>query len=218
MIDLHAVARTYLQPAISLSRREHQVDAPAIQAVHDKAETSRKDALGKWLQTYGVFQGLLSADRVGLASAVLNFADENECDLELSLPYDELIQKFDALHQKCRSVVQRDFTSFTSKALWCCYPNAVPLYDNFTQHSVWMISRLAGFSPKTEHKPMHRYGPFADVWLAMYNQVLPIIDQMDPQVYPYRVRVFDKILYLIGEPNYNRDPSKVRLAAGAAKS
>lgn len=218
MIDLQAITRTYLQQAISLSRREHQADAPAVQAVHDKTQTNRQDALRKWLQSYQVFQGFVNSDRSAVAAAVLDFADGGGCDPELSLSYDELISRFDALHEKCRNVVRpkkdttrRDLTSFTSKALWCCYPNAVPLYDNFTQNSVCIISRLAGVSPTTDHLLKHRYGSFADVWLAMYNQVVPIIDQADLQDYPYRVRVFDKILWIVGEPNYNRDSSKVGL-------
>jgi hypothetical protein len=182
----------------------------------------RQDALRKWLGSYRVtrFRG---ADRA--AAAVLKFADDGGCDREVRLSYDELISKFDALHEQCRKLVplnkdnaQRDLTSFTSKALWCCYPSSVPIYDNFTQSSVWIISRLSGVSPTMDHPPKHRYRPFADAWLAMYSQVASIINEADLQGYLYPVRVFDKVLWIVGEPNYNRDPSKVGLAAGAAKS
>lgn len=92
------------------------------------------------------------------------------------------------------------------------------LYDRFTQHSVWIISRLADLRPTVNYAPKDRYGAFADMWLAMYNNVLPLINDADLQGYPYKVRVFDKVLWIAGEPNYNRDPCRVGLAAGAAKS
>jgi hypothetical protein len=213
MIDLQTITRAYLQDAISLSRREHQGDAPAVQAVHDRTQMGRQDALRKWLGSYRVtrFSG---ADRA--AAAVLKFADDGGCDREVRLSYDELMSKFDTLHEQCRKLVhlnkdnaQRDLTSFTSKALWCCYPSSVPIYDNFTQSSVWIISRLSGVSLTMDHPPKHRYRPFASAWLAMYGQVASIINEADLQEYLYPVRVFDKVLWIVGEPNYNRDPSKV---------
>ena len=52
------------------------------------------------------------------------------------MPRTAVLAKFDALHTSCRKGVrrttkdkERDLTSLTSKALWCCYPNAVPIYD-----------------------------------------------------------------------------------------
>jgi hypothetical protein len=228
MIDLHAITRTFLHPAICLSKREHEVDAPTIQAVHDKTKTNRQDVLKRWLQSYGVFQGLEGSERLSVVRKVLEIADENGCNADLRFSHesrDELFTKFDALHKECCNLVsanndgsQRDLTSLTSKALWCCYPNAVPLYDRFTQHSVWLISRLANIEPPRNSPPRDRYRPFAAMWFEMYDKVLPIIKEADLQGYPYRVRIFDKILWIAGEPNYNRDPYKIGLATGAAKS
>lgn len=225
MIDLNAITRTLLHPAICLSKREHKVDAPTIQAVHDKTTTMRQDVLKRWLQSYGVFQGLEGSERLSVVTKVLEIADENGCNADLRLSHDELFTKFDALHKECCKLVrpnkdgsQRDLTSLTSKALWCCYPNAVPLYDRFTQHSVWLISRLAKIEPPSPPRdPRDRYHPFAAMWFKMYDEVLPIIEEADLQGYPYKVRIFDKILWIAGEPNYNRDSYNIGLATGDAK-
>ena len=225
MIDLHAITRTFLPPAISLSKREHKVDASAIQAIHDKTTTNRQEVLKRWLQSYGVFQGLGGSERLAVVTTVLKIADENGCNTDLRLSPDELFAKFDALHKECCKLArakkdgsQRDLTSLTSKALWCCYPNAVPLYDRFTQNSVWLISRLANIEPQRNSPPRDKYRPFAAMWFEMYDKVLPIIEEADLQGYPYRVRIFDKILWIAGAPNYIRDPYKIGLATGAAKA
>jgi len=217
MLDLDAVARTFLRPAIWLSKREHVVDAPVIKAVHDQNQPKREDVLKNWLRSYSVLQGLCDDQRDAVVRAILRFADKRECDLDLSLSYNGVMTNFRELYYDCKNVVQRDVTSLTSKALWCCYPSAIPLYDQYAQQSIWMISRLAGIELKNEHKPGDRYGPYAEIWFAIYRALSPLIDASDLEGYPYRVRVFDKILWMIGEANYNRDPRKVGLAAGAAK-
>jgi hypothetical protein len=221
LIDIPGIARAYLDHAVSLSKREAKVDAPALEAVHNRnrAQNNRVDDLKNWLQKYHVFHGVITAHRYKVTKAILDFADRGERDRLLSLTFNQLIPKFDALHDACCSAVglRRDFTSLTSKALWCCYPSAVPVYDNFTQHALWIISRLSDLSPSQGHPPAHRYRPFAEVWLAMYRQVRSMIDEADLRGYPYKVRVFDKVLWIVGEPNYNRDPSTVGRASGGVK-
>jgi hypothetical protein len=163
MIDLHAVTRTFLPPAICLSKREHEIDAPTIKAVHNKTQSNRHDVLKRWLQRYGVFQGLDDSERLKIVATIIDFADQQGCNPDIRLSHDALIKHFDALHNKCRDVVRRnkdasrrDLTSLTSKALWCCYPNAVPLYDRFTQHAVWLIIRLSNMrSGLASHESPH---------------------------------------------------------------
>jgi hypothetical protein len=225
MIDLLAITRTFLPPAISLSKGEHKLDAATIQAVHGKSTINRQNVLKQWLHSYGVFQGLEDSERSRVVTKVLEFADGDGCNTGLRLSHDLLIAKFDTLHKECRAIVrtkrdgsQRDLTSLTSKALWCCYPNAVPLYDSFTQHSVWLISRLANIEPPRTTPPWDRYQLFAAMWFKMYDRVLPIIEEADLQGYPYRVRIFDRILWIAGEPNYNRDPYRIGPARPPAPS
>jgi hypothetical protein len=46
------------------------------------------------------------------------------------------------------------------------------------------------------------YRQFVHVWMALYQRYRIAIDAIDIGDYPYRVRIFDKILWLIGEPRY----------------
>ena len=124
------------------------------------------------------------------------------------MPRTAVLAKFDALHTSCRKGVrrttkdkERDLTSLTSKALWCCYPNAVPIYDAFAQNALYVLSRLAGITPEASG---HRYTRFSDVWFTIYSHVKPVIDQADLRGYSYKVRVFDRMLWILRTPNYSR--------------
>jgi len=46
------------------------------------------------------------------------------------------------------------------------------------------------------------YRKFAYVWKALYERHAPAIAAVDTKGYPYRVRVFDGILWDIGRPEY----------------
>ena len=39
----------------------------------------------------------------------------------------------------------RSLTSLTSKALWCCYPDAIPIFDSYARRALWVLSRLMGW-------------------------------------------------------------------------
>jgi hypothetical protein len=95
----------------------------------------------------------------------------------------------------------RDFTSLTSKALWLRYPNAVPLYDRFAQEALWMISKLERGLPPTPNGAS-KYGAFAVRWKFLCDRYAPAIEAIDNKGYPYRVRIFDRILWFIGQPVY----------------
>jgi len=45
-------------------------------------------------------------------------------------------------------------------------------------------------------------GPFVLIWRTLYDRYAPSSDAIDNNGYPYRVRIFDRILWLIGEPVY----------------
>ena len=47
-----------------------------------------------------------------------------------------------------------------------------------------------------------RYGAFAFTWRALYEGHAASITAVDACGYPFRVRIFDRILLLIGEPAY----------------
>jgi len=219
MINLEMLARTFVGPAIEITKANIQkkMDDPAIQAVHDKGQPDRENALKRWLESYAALQGFTKEDRRRVVDGMLGFADTVGCHFD-ELPFEELIKKFDHLHGICGKAValtkadkERDLVSLTSKGLWCCYPNGVSIFDRFVQNVLWILCKLSQVRPNASTANSGRYAAFADVWFQIYSQVTPIIvEEADRIGYPYKLRVFDRILWVIGQPDYVVDITAIR--------
>jgi hypothetical protein len=207
LINLEAMARAFVSRAIAITQHnlETDIDAPAIRAVHGQIRDNREreSALKKWLRDYAVFQGFTAEMRADVVRRVLQFADDERC-------HSEALSHIGTLQGTRNQPRRRDVTSLTTKALWCCYPNAVPIYDRLAQNALWVMCKLARIQPTLDSKD-NRYETFSDVWLQIYAAVEGIITaeiRSHISHYPYKVRVFDRILWSIGQPNYT---GKVRL-------
>lgn len=209
-IDLNTLVEVFLDEAVRRQREECQeLDAPAVCALNEASEnlTSRTDTMLRWLRSYSVYQGFEEEDRRNVASAVIEFADARNKAATLQSDT-EIIKLFDVLHEKCRQGVKqnrdgqlRDLSSLSSKALWCCYPNIIPIYDSFAERALWIISRLM----QTKRPDAgSRYSRFVSVWRDAYRRVS--IDDDRLHGYPYKVRVFDKILWIIGQRDFGVIP------------
>ena len=99
--------------------------------------------------------------------------------------------------RRTKDQTPRSLTSLTSKALWCCYPDAIPIFDSYAQRALWVMSRLMGFDPPEDDEP---YARFLSTWLKLYRGLVINDDRLGG--YPYKVRVFDRILWIIGQPDY----------------
>jgi hypothetical protein len=203
MISLEAVIRHFGKEALRLQLEESEKgDSKTLLALEDKAVPNRGEAVRSWLQSYEVFQGIDGPKRPAIAAAIVDWADARDVKLDLTTT--------DALEQVHRELVgvcvsangeSRDFTSLASKALWLCYPDSVPIFDRFAQRALWVISKLEkDIAPLLESET--EYKKFIHIWKALYERYASTINGLDIGSYPYRVRIFDKILWLIGEPRY----------------
>jgi hypothetical protein len=216
MIDLSKIIDNFLGEAVSRCREEDQgQDDKVIDSLRDKRqdiEVRRKNVVD-WLRHYSVLQGLNNQEREGVASAILEFADDVRRPAVCPRQEAEIIRLFNDLHDRCGLQVQkrkdgepRNLVSLTSKALWCCYPFTIPLFDSYAQRSVWSISRLMCSDQPAGKNDDMPYNRFVTVWLDLYRRVESLIDDSLLSRYPYKVRVFDKILWIIGQPEYGTIP------------
>ena len=210
MMNFETVVRHYWQEALRTiqedwNEREH--DEKAIRAVTDaKTEHStRQKDLCAWFQFYRVFRGLTSDQQNQITDAVLAWSDKRGPRRDLTSP-----EALADVHRDLMKTVQdaygkpRDFTSLASKALWLCYPDSVPIFDRWTRNALYVISKIEnGINPIAEKTP--EYEQFAHVWKQLYSKYKETIENLNIGNYPYRVRVFDRILWLIGRPSYQRD-------------
>jgi len=88
-----------------------------------------------------------------------------------------------------------------SKALWLYYPYDVPIFDSFAQRALWVIAKLeaGGMAGIAEGSEYHR---FLHAWKILYDRYGAALCEIDTHGYPYRVRIFDKILWMIGTRDY----------------
>jgi hypothetical protein len=174
----------------------------------DKNLSDRVECLVKWFESYAVFLGVTAAERVRIAEAVLRWTDR---DKERNPSRDLTTAKALAdAHAELMEVVcqaygkNHDFTSLASKALWLCYPNSVPIYDRNARNALHVIGKIEdGITTISEKSP--KYAQFVHVWKQLYERHKGTIENLDIGTYPYRVRVFDRVLWLIGQPTYRVD-------------
>jgi HTH-type transcriptional regulator/antitoxin MqsA len=204
VIDLESLTRQFLPKAVALSRQNQQKEEAALQVIFSPTKRNNVDPLKKWLRQLYAFSGVMHYQDQ-LVDKILEFADEQGPNRELIWSRD-IISKFHLLEQKLQQVVpktdkgnSRDVTSLTSKSLWHCYPNGALLYDSYTQQMLWTISNLACIAPVASGE---KYLEFSDIWFQVYDRLEYLLDQERLSGYPYKMRVFDRMLWIIGHPRY----------------
>jgi hypothetical protein len=201
MINFGVVIRRFAPQALRLQRNEsEQADNIALNAIQNKISPNRDETISTWLRKYGVLQGIDGSKRRAIASAIVKWADARDMQRDLTTA-DALDMAHRELAGVCACGGDRGFTSLASKALWLCYPQSVPIFDSFAQRALWIISKLEKdivTLPETESE----YRRFVHIWKSLYDRYKSALEEIDLGDYPYRVRIFDKILWLIGERGY----------------
>ena len=214
MVDFEAVIRHFWPKALDTIRSWGQEvgDEKGLRAIRDANLDTRQVDLHHWFRLYNVFQGLTTIQRNLITEALLTWADDaRNQGRDLATP-EALAEAHKELEGTCQACImnlpdakKHVFTSLASKALWLCYPESVPLYDKYARNALHVIAKLEeGVDLIAGTKP--EYEQFVHVWKQLYERYSGTIEslEVDPS-YPYRVRVFDMILWLIGQPPYRAD-------------
>ena len=207
MIDFEAIIRNLWPNAVKGLMLGHAYDMKAILALSREDDPNRRDTIRDWLQEYRVVRVRgIATQRDKIADAVLRWADSRDRDRNLDGPdalsaaHEELMKAVCDAYIDGSQNSQRAFTSLTSKALWLCYPDKIPMFDSYARCALWVLAKLEiGIAaPPSEDD----YYQFVSVWLQFYTRYLDAISSLDTDGYPYRVRVFDNILWMIGKDQY----------------
>ena len=207
MMNFEEVVHHYWRKALRTIKedpKELEHDREAIKAVTDtntERSTRQKD-LRAWFHYYRVFQGLTRAQRDEITEAVLVWSDARDPRRDLTTPEALAEAHAELMKVVCQAYGKnRDFTSLASKALWLCYPHSVPIYDRNVRNTLHIIGKIEdGITTISEKSP--EYAQFVHVWKQLYARHEGTIENLDVGTYPYRVRVFDRVLLLIGQPTY----------------
>ena len=213
MVDLNQIVERLLDEAEKSYGGDFFLknDSPAIDALNDRGNNSveRQNHVRSFLHYYSVLQGLNKSDETAIVNEILEFADSHDLTKSPSST-EEILELFEDLHARCSSKVHpnkngkpRDLTSLTSKILWCCYPDTIPMFDSRAGHALCVISHLMCLKRPTLNRES-RYEPFLAVWKDLYPHFESMIAENRGRSVgsPHKVRVFDMILWTIGGPDF----------------
>jgi hypothetical protein len=214
VLDLVALAKKYIPISIEWQSKpaENLWDQKTIEAVKSihEPQSARVEQVHRWLQSYHVLQSFTAETERMIAGQVIVYADSRQRRV-LDMKQELILAEFKELESQIQKVVTknksgkpRKVTSLVSKAIWCCYPSDIPIYDNYAEHALQVICRLSnikvtGKSNDTDGK----YAHFLEAWFRVYREIEPVIDPEILEGYPYKIRVLDSLLWYIGQPKFD---------------
>ena len=171
-----------------------------------------------WMRNYSLLQGITAENRDKIAKRFLSFS-KSASPIANVANGKILEEKYTELFKELFSEVNRSWMSATSKLLWCIYPNEVAIYDSFVWRALVVIqcldSELAGFqrigeAPKVERESdivtaVRHYMNYQQMVMNIFKRnsgILKELREKHNEKYPHDIRIIDKLLWMIGNPNY----------------
>ena len=157
--------------------------------------------LAGWLVTYGVHRihGITSLD---LARVVAAFARRLFCPKQLASAQvkNEFTRLESFFRTRLPSLQTRRIDSLTSKALWCCYPDSVPILDNFAERALQTLSRMQWISVWKRRKVAT--STLSDAWFALSNGMTDVLAKVAVENGTSPARVLDNFLWWLGQDGF----------------
>ena len=173
-----------------------------------------------WMVSYNLFQGINTAQRDAIANGFLQFS-RNYKSSNRQLTSTDIEEQFGELLLALYRIVNRSWLSATSKLLWCIYPDQVVLYDSFVYRSLTVFQCVdadltafprIGSPPKFDseasiNKAVQHYMGFQNLVKHLQQVHQPALDRLREKnketcSYEYDIRIIDKLLWMIGNANY----------------
>lgn len=219
ILDLKQLIERFIETGLESFQKETIKDLPTVRAVAAKGTLlgERAAQVQEWLNYYRVVRYFPTETTRELAGKVIEFAGDLPPgrtltgEAEILSEYNKLRAYLQPLAPPApKTGLPRKVTSLTSKALWLCYPDCVPIFDGNAVRALQMICRIGDIRPEPAQTD---YELFVDAWLQVYATVKPAIDQANLNGYPYKVRVLDGLLWYLGRPTFDLSTTASNQAA-----
>jgi len=208
VLDLETLIEEFVRTRLRSFEADTAPDRKTVHAVANKSleRTSREDQVRAWLGYYKVILFFPPDRGRAIAREIIESADESR-PAALDQLHAQIVREYNRLRARIqplaplapRSKRQREVMSLTSKALWLCYPNDVPIFDDYALRAIQVISRICRICPMPDQG---LYESFVDVWLQFYDRIRPVIEKSDLHGYQYKMRVLDGFLWHLGKPDF----------------
>ena len=171
----------------------------------------------RWMTSYGLFRGCRTNSREVIAKVFLHHVSHLNHDNRNPGLHAEVKTVFKDLLTTLYDTVERGWMSATSKLLWSVYPFDFVIYDAFVHRALVVLQNIdsdltsfknVGNAPKI--KSRFDLDAASDFYVGYYNMVkhlqnnyrgiLDDLREEHSELYPYDVRIMDKLLWMIGNP------------------
>lgn len=208
MLDLETIIEEFIRTRLRSFEADTAPDRNTVNAVANKnlERTAREDQVRASLGYCKVILFFPPDRSRAIAREVIEFADEPR-PASLDQLHAQIVREYNGLRARIqplaplapRSKRQREVMSLTSKALWLCYPNDVPIFDDHALRAIQVISRICRIRPMPDQGLCES---FVDVWLQFYDRIRPVIENSDLHGYQHKMRVLDGFLWYLGKLNF----------------
>jgi hypothetical protein len=219
VLDLETLIEEFVRTRLRSFEADTAPDRKTVNAVEDKnlERTAREDQVRAWLGYYKVILFFPPDRSRAIAREIIEFADESR-PASLHQLHTQIVREYNRLRDRIQPLAppapkskrHREVMSLTSKALWLCYPNDVPIFDDYSLRAIQVISRICQICPMPDQG---LYESFVDVWLQFYGRIRPVIEQSDLHGYQYKMRVLDGFLWYLGKPDFEVAAASPALAS-----
>jgi hypothetical protein len=197
-------------------------DNVAIAAIAGGRTAKNADDLKAWLTSYKVFQSYSMKRRNSVVRAIFRTVAAHpeirsiSSEPDLRRAYMLLYRAIAFAAPRCGGEKNeyRDVTSLTAKALWCCSPGFVPIFDSHVATSLYVLGRLHDLKPQVHQKDVFKpYFEFCDLWFGLANKIDArkiFRTEFDARGWRHNApppqqaftRSFDKFLWIMGQPKF----------------
>ena len=177
-------------------------DDDVISAITDrsKLQLQRTRAVYDWLHFMRVIRFFGKELGWELAAGVVAFYDDSSRPLAISADPDSVLIAFRQLESQLLQISRskgrtHQLVSLASKALWCCFPESIPVYDRNAEDALRVLGRLIDGLPQIKRNC--EYKEFLCAWFQL-NAKLKVAD-LTPAHVRYKIRALDRYLWTLGQ-------------------
>jgi len=173
--------------------------------------------LERWMRKYSLFRGLKKEVCLDIAQSIVDKSETIKKKLRLNSNQvsSEIFEYvLDCMYQS----YPRKWVSAASKVLWCFEPNNIVIYDSYVEKVITVIQPIIpelnkferigncpSYSKANGNKNIaDYYCHYSDLVINLYKIYESYLYEVmkDQNVdYPYRLRLFDKLLWILGNRN-----------------
>lgn len=185
-----------------------------------KTGSASAEQIESWLSLYSVFRGINQEDRTEVSYAISNNLYEIKTKVALE-DIGSTNDSFKYILSTLSDVKSRKWISAASKLLWCFDPHNKVIYDSYVERVLVVLQPIEDVLKKIDrigNMPAYKgqesnvklaeyYFRYSQLVKALYTKYELILEEQIERhqiAYPYKLRIFDKLLWMLGNKSWTQ--------------